>query len=123
VAKDRSVPLKSADDVLTTFGGALSPYLPAMPDGETRERKSWVMRLSCQIFNGHIDLETIERRQRANGGAQLMPGSWDDTWRFRVRAGADTVRFGAKASRPHASLAPTEVAAAILEADLYRWLF
>ena len=29
-----SVPLKSVEDVMTTFGGALGPYLPAIPDGE-----------------------------------------------------------------------------------------
>ena len=26
-----SVPLKSVEDVMTTFGGALGPYLPAIP--------------------------------------------------------------------------------------------
>jgi hypothetical protein len=50
-----SVPFKSVEDVMTTFGGALGPYLPAIPDGEVGERKSWVMRLSYQVFNGHIE--------------------------------------------------------------------
>ena len=35
-----SVPLKSVEDVMTTFGGALGSYLPAIPDGEVGERKS-----------------------------------------------------------------------------------
>ena len=40
-----SVPLKSVEDVMHTFGGALGAYLPALPDGEVGERRSWVLRL------------------------------------------------------------------------------
>ena len=89
-----SVPLKSVEDVMRTFGGALGPYLPAMPDGEVGERRSWVMRLSYQVFNGHIDLDTIKRPQRVNGVEQMMPRSYDDAWQFKVRDGVETVRFG-----------------------------
>ena len=79
---------------MRTFGGALGPHLPAMPDGEVGERKSWVMRLSYQVFNGHIDLDTLKRPQRANGVEQLMPRSGDDAWQFKVRDGVERVRFG-----------------------------
>ena len=72
---------------MRTFGGALGPHLPAMPDGEVGERKSWVMRLSYQVFNGHIDLDTLKRPQRADGVEQLMPRSGDDAWQFKVRDG------------------------------------
>jgi hypothetical protein len=89
-----SVPLKSVEDVMRTFGGALGPYLPAMPDGEVGERRSWVMRLSYQVFNGHIDLDTTKRPQRANGVEQLMPRSREDAWQFKVRDGVEKVRFG-----------------------------
>ncbi len=89
-----SVPLKSAEEVMSTFGAALAHYLPAMPDGETGERRSWVNRLSYQVFNGHIDLETIHRPQRVNGVEQLLPRGRDDTWQFKVRDGVSTVRFG-----------------------------
>jgi hypothetical protein len=89
-----SVPLKTVEDVMRTFGGALGPYLPAIPDGEVGERRSWVLRLSYQVFNGHIDLETIQRPQRVNGVEQLMPRSRDDVWQFRVKDGVEKVRFG-----------------------------
>ena len=89
-----SVPLKTVEDVMRRFGGALGPYLPAIPDGEVGERKSWVLRLSYQVFNGHIDLETIKRPQRVNGIEQLMPRGRDDVWQFRVKEGVDKVRFG-----------------------------
>src|SRR4051812_44818558 len=59
-----SVPLKTVENVMRTFGGELGPYLPAIPDGETGERKSWVVRLSYQVFHGHIDLDTIKRPTR-----------------------------------------------------------
>ena len=50
-------------------------YLPAIPDGEVGERRSWVLRLSYQVFNGHIDLDTIKRprarrRRRAADAAR-----------------------------------------------------
>ena len=89
-----SVPLKSVEDVMTTFGGALGSYLPAIPDGEVGERKSWVMRLSYQVFNGHIDLDTIKRPERENGIERLMPRSHADAWQFKVRDGVEAVRFG-----------------------------
>src|SRR6476646_3180789 len=84
-----SVPIKSVEDVMTTFGGALGRYLPAIPDGEVGERKSWVLRLSYQVFNGHIDLETIKRPPRSNGVEQLMPLRREDIWQFKVRDGVD----------------------------------
>jgi hypothetical protein len=89
-----SVPLKTVEDVMRTFGGALGRYLPALPDGEVGERRSWVLRLSYQVFNGHIDLDTIKRPARVNGVEQLMPSGRDDVWQFRVREGVDVVRFG-----------------------------
>ena len=59
---------------MRTFGGTLGRYLPAMPDGEVGERRSWVNRLSYQIFNGHLDLDTHQaaeagRRRRATAAA------------------------------------------------------
>ena len=89
-----SVPLKSVEDVMRTFGGALGPYLPALPDGEVGERLSWVLRLSYQVFNGHIDLDTIKRPARVDGVERLMPSGRDDVWQFKVKEGVDIVRFG-----------------------------
>ena len=89
-----SVPLKSVEDVMHTFGGALGAYLPALPDGEVGERRSWVLRLSYQVFNGHIDLETIKRPPRVNGVEQLLPLRREDVWQFKVRDGVDAVKFG-----------------------------
>jgi hypothetical protein len=89
-----SVPLKTVEDVMGTFGGALGRYLPAIPDGEVGERRSWVLRLSYQVFNGHIDLATIKRPARVDGVEQLMPRGRDDVWQFKVKPGVDSVRFG-----------------------------
>src|SRR4029077_10254917 len=89
-----SIPLKTVEDVMRTFGGTLGRYLPAIPDGEVGERRSWVLRLSYQVFNGHIDLDTIKRPARVNGVEQLMPRGRDDVWQFKVKPGVDAVRFG-----------------------------
>jgi hypothetical protein len=56
-----SVPLDTVEEVMRSFGSALGKYLPALPDGEVGERRSWVNRLCYLIFNGHADLETLKR--------------------------------------------------------------
>ena len=89
-----SVPLDTAEDVMRRFGGALGKYLPALPDGETGERRSWVNRLCYQIFNGHPDLETIKRPEKVDGREQLLPRTRADTWQFRVRPSVERVLFG-----------------------------
>lgn len=94
-----SVPLDSVEQVMRTFGGALAKHLPAMPDGEVGERRSWVNRLCYQIFSGHKDLETIRRPKSTDGVEQLLPRSRDEAWQFKVRAGVDRVRFGHPGSR------------------------
>jgi hypothetical protein len=94
-----SVPLDSVEEVMRTFGGALAKHLPAIPDGEVGERRSWVNRLSYQIFNGHADLETIRRPQSVDGVEQLLPRSRDDAWNFKVRPGVERVRFAHPGSR------------------------
>jgi hypothetical protein len=94
-----SVPLNTVEDVMRTFGSALGPYLPAMPDGEVGERRSWVNRLSYQIFNGHQDLETLKRPQPVDGVEQLLPRSRADAWQFRVKPGVERVRFANPGSR------------------------
>jgi hypothetical protein len=94
-----SVPLDSVEDVMRTFGGTLGRYLPAMPDGEVGERRSWVNRLGYQVFNGHMDLETIRRPKPVDGVEQLLPRSRDESWQFRVKPGVERVRFGNPGSR------------------------
>jgi hypothetical protein len=89
-----SVPFDTVEDVMRNCNEALGPDLQAIPDGEVGERRSWVLRLSYQVFNGHIDLETIKRPERVNGVEQLMPQSRDDVWLFRVKPGVEAVRFG-----------------------------
>lgn len=89
-----SVPLKTVEDVMRTFGGALGPHLPAMPDGEVGERRSWVLRLSYQIFASHQDLEVIQRPPKVDGVEQMMPRGHNDVWKFRVKDGVERVRFG-----------------------------
>jgi hypothetical protein len=54
-----------------------------------------VLRLSYQVFNGHIDLDTIKRPEREpNGVERLMPRGRDDVWQFKVKPGVEAVRFG-----------------------------
>lgn len=89
-----SVPLDTAEEVMRTFGGPLGPYLPALPDGEVGERRSWVNRFGYLVFSGHADLETLHRPPYLDGVEQLLPVKREDAWKFRVRPGIREVRFG-----------------------------
>jgi hypothetical protein len=94
-----SVPLDSVEEVMQKFGGALGKYLPALPDGEVGERRSWVNRLCYLIFNGHAGLETLRRPKPVDGVEQLLPRTRDEAWQFKVRPGVERIRFGNPGSR------------------------
>ena len=68
-----SIPLDTVEDVMRTFGTRLGRHLPALPDGEVGERRSWVNRFCYLVFNGHADLETIKRPPKIDGVEQLLP--------------------------------------------------
>jgi len=89
-----SVPLDTVEEVMRTFGPPLGRYLPAMPDGEVGERRSWVNRFSYLLFNGHADLETLRRPPKVDGVEQPLPTKRNEGWQFRVRPGVEQVRFG-----------------------------
>ncbi len=89
-----SVPLDTVEEVMSVFGARLGRYLPAMPDGEVGERRSWVNRFCYLLFNGHADLETLKRPPSVDGLETLLPRKRDETWEFRVRPGVKQVRFG-----------------------------
>jgi hypothetical protein len=89
-----SIPLDTVEEVMRTFGGPLGRYLPAMPDGEVGERRSWVNRFSYLLFNGHPDLETLRRPPKIDGVEQPLPTKRSESWQFRVRPGVERVRFG-----------------------------
>jgi hypothetical protein len=89
-----SIPLDTVEEVMRTFGAPLGRYLPAMPDGEVGERRSWVNRFSYQVFNGHSDLETLRRPPKKDGVEQLLPTKRGESWQFQVRPGVKRVRFG-----------------------------
>src|SRR5262249_51731729 len=76
------------------FGAPLGRHLPAMPDGEVGERRSWVNRFSYLLFSGHCDLETLRRPPKVDGVEQLIPVKRGESWQFRVRPGVERVRFG-----------------------------
>ncbi len=77
-----SVPLANAEDVFTTVGATLGPYLKRLPDGETGERLSWVgwlgrvfaqspvLELSDDTWRVH-EAATLHRRYRLKQGAAI----------------------------------------------------
>ena len=89
-----SIPYDTAEEVIRRFGGPLGAYLPAIPDGEVGDRRWWVLRISYQVFNGHLDLDTVKRPAPDNGVERLLPRDRGDYWQFQVKDGVAQVRFG-----------------------------
>jgi len=89
-----SMPLDTAEEVLTAFGKPLGKYLKTIPDGEIGTRRWWVSRVHCEVFAVHPDLEVTQRPRRDDGVERLNPHDNDDGWAFRVKPGVERVVFG-----------------------------
>src|SRR2546421_13057942 len=88
-----SVPLDTVEEVMRTFGAPLGRHLPAMPDGEVGERRSWVNRFSYLLFNGDADLETLRRPPKIDRIEQLLPMKRSEGVQVRVRPRGKKGRF------------------------------
>ncbi|MFM9972382.1 MAG: hypothetical protein ACKVQK_28710 [Burkholderiales bacterium] len=89
-----SIPFDSTKEVFDAFGRTLSPWLRAMPDGETGPRKHWISRVHYQVLALHPDLEVLRQPAKEDGVERLAPRGAQDSWLFRVRPGVERVRFG-----------------------------
>ena len=89
-----SIPLDSAPEAMSMFGGALGPNLRSMPDGEVGLRRFWITRVHFQVLATHPDLEVIQFPRRDAGVERIYPHDATDSWNFRVREGVERVVFG-----------------------------
>ncbi|HEX6363309.1 MAG TPA: hypothetical protein VFZ93_10155 [Albitalea sp.] len=89
-----SIPLETTKAVFQTFGRPLGAHLASMPDGEVGLRRHWISRVHFQVFAIHPDIEVIQRPRPDGGVERLQPHDVSDSWRFRVREGAEAIRFG-----------------------------
>ncbi len=89
-----SVPLPTAEAVMRRCGAEFGEHLRTLPDGEVGDRRYWVNRMHFRVFNGHADIEIVQRPRPDNGIERRIPHGIEDIWKFRVRAGVDAVRFG-----------------------------
>lgn len=72
-----SLPGNTAQEAMTGALDRLAPWLRALPDGETGERRNWIIHI-VEAMRDHPDLELVKE------------GSWSDYQdvpRFRVRKG------------------------------------
>lgn len=89
-----SIPLGTVKDVFQTFGRQLGAHLFSMPDGEVGFRRHWISRVHFQVFAIHPDIEVIQRPRPDEGVERLQPHDVSDSWRFKVRNGVESLRFG-----------------------------
>ena len=94
-----SVPLPTAEDVMTRCAGAFGAHLHTLPDGEIGDRRYWVTRMHFRVFNGHQDIDTVQRPLPDDGIERLIPHGIGDIWKFRVKTGVAAVHFGEPGAR------------------------
>ncbi len=56
-----SMPFDTAEEAMRLSGEKIGPYVPALPDGETGDRVTWVGSLPLRIFSAHPDLVESHR--------------------------------------------------------------
>ena len=90
-----SIPLESAEAAMTAALDRTGPALQSLPDGETGERRNWIIHI-IESFRRHPDLELVRE------------GGWtdySDIPAFRVRKGhtltGDSLDFGHVADFEH----------------------
>jgi hypothetical protein len=84
-----SVPLASAERVISVCAEELGEHLESIPDGETGDRSIWIVYQAYRVFHPHPGLETVQRPPPVDGIEQWAPTGLHDLWDFRVRPGAD----------------------------------
>lgn len=89
-----SIPLDTVEDVFTQVSALLGPHLNALPDGEVGFRTHWISRVHYQVLALHPDIEVIRKPALEDGIERLNPRSAADSWLFKVRDGAQDIRFG-----------------------------
>ena len=89
-----SIPYDTAEDVFRSFGSRLGGHLKAMPDGEIGPRRHWISRVHYQVLAGHPQLEIVQHPRLENGVERPFPRDAADSWKFRVRNGVESVKFG-----------------------------
>jgi len=88
-----SVPGETVTEVLRTCGEGIGNFVTSLPDGETGYRRMWIIFLAATIYHGHPALETMQRPGPIDGKENWIPQSYDEFWRFKVKAGVSSVRF------------------------------
>jgi len=89
-----SVTGDTASEVFHLCGQELKGCVSTLPDGETGYRCYWINFLAATLYDGHPDLETINRPDPAEDGRPgWAPSGYHDHWRFKIKDGVEQLRF------------------------------
>ena len=85
-----SVPYDTSEEVFRAVGPPLGRWMPFIPDGEVGDRIYWINLLADRVFNGHPEIETIQRPMTEDGveaRSHRAPRAGTENWQFRVKPG------------------------------------
>lgn len=89
-----SAPYKTADETFRTWSNSVAPHLVAIPDGEVLDRRMWVQRLYYQVYNGHPDLDVVQRPIADDGTEMPIPRTRAEAFKFKVKPSVEKVKLG-----------------------------
>jgi hypothetical protein len=87
---------ETAEQALTQLAETVGSQVSFLPDGETGERRNFIMHLARRLYLTHPDMEIVSRPAPQDGLSDVITaaGSFNDIWSFKVRDGIDAVKFG-----------------------------
>jgi hypothetical protein len=85
-----SIPLPTPEEVFRACGKYVGPYVSCLPDGEVAPRTLWVGYLARYVYDGHPDVETVQRLP--------VEREWNrperaTKWNFRLKPGVGAPHF------------------------------
>lgn len=91
-----SIPGDFADEAMT-LASRIADLVPAIPDGETGDRSRWVIFQAYRVFDGHPQIETLNRPKPGPGKPDWVPAPFpeglEEFWTFRIRDNVTDVQF------------------------------
>ncbi|HUY18774.1 MAG TPA: hypothetical protein VMV15_06065 [Candidatus Binataceae bacterium] len=85
------LPGNSAEEAMRACAAEVGDLAIGLTDGETNERRFWVLFVAIRAWEPHPDLELVRRPKGIPGMPHYIPTGYNDFYKFRVRSGVDKI--------------------------------
>ncbi len=85
------IPANSPEEAFRICSKDIGDLAIGLTDGETNERRFWVLFVAIRVWEHHPDLESVRRPRGVPGMPRYVPSGYGDLYKYRVRAGLDRI--------------------------------